>query len=217
MMDSLPARQGALVDAAIRLLSEEGPSAIKARTVTAEADMTTMGLYSAFGGLGGLMNAVVDEGFARLDAQMHSVEPSDDPVADLFAMAIENRRFAADNQHLYDLLFGLESRDTARGKLLAGPNEGPLRSTAYEKSFATLADACDRAIHAGRVRAPSGRHLAAQLWSLVHGFISLELSGHFAGFANPVEEILVPLTSGFMTSQGDDSELSLASTTKIQF
>lgn len=215
-IDGLPARRGALVEAALRLLSESGPTAIKARTVTSEADLTTMALYSAFGGLPGLMTAVVEEGFARLDARMRTIEPSDDPIADLFSMAIECRRFAIDNPHLYDLIFGIESRDAARGKLLAGADASSTEETSYQQSFATLANSCDRAIRAGRVRSSSGRHMAAQLWSLVHGYISLELSGHFAGFGDPVEEVLIPLAVSFMTGQGDDSDKALSSTTKTK-
>lgn len=214
-IDALPTRQGALVEAALRLLGEYGPAAIKARTVTSEADLTTMALYTAFGGMPGLMTAVVEEGFARLDSRMRGIEPSDDSVADLFSMAIECRRFAIENPHLYDLIFGPESRDVARGKLLAG-NALSTEATAYQQSFATLANACDRAVEAGRVRSPSGRHLAAQLWSLVHGYISLELSGHFAGFADPVDEVLVPLAVSFMTGQGDDPDQSMSSTTKTK-
>jgi AcrR family transcriptional regulator len=213
--DTLPTRRGALVEAALRLLGEHGPAAIKARTVTSEADLTTMALYSAFGGMPGLMTAVVEEGFARLDSRMRSIEPSDDSIADLFSMAIECRRFAIENPHLYDLMFGPESRDVARGKLLAG-DAPSTEGTAYQQSFATLANACDRAVEAGRVRSSSGRHLAAQLWCLVHGYISLELSGHFAGFADPVDEVLVPLAVSFMTGQGDDPDQAMSSTTKTK-
>lgn len=213
-IDTLPARRGALVEAALRLLDDEGPAAIKARAVTSEANLTTMALYSAFGGLPGLMTAVVEEGFARLDARLRTIEPSDDPIADLFAMAVECRHFAIENAHLYELMFGPESRDVARGKLLADVDAAATDATSYQQSFATLAHACDRAISAGRVQSSSGRHLAAQLWSLVHGYISLDLGGHFAGFADPVEEILIPLCVGFMTGQGDDRDRSLSSTTK---
>lgn len=213
--DTLPMRQSALVEAALRLLGEHGPTAIKARTVTSEADLTTMALYSAFGGMPGLMTAVVEEGFARLDSLMRSIDPSDDPVADLFAMAIACRRFAIENPHLYDLMFGPESRDVARGKLLAGEAPSTDR-TAYQQSFGTLENACDRAVEAGRVRSSSGRHLAAQLWSLVHGYISLELSGHFTGFADPVDEVLVPLAVSFMTGRGDDPDRAMSSTTKTR-
>lgn len=143
-------------------------------------------------------------------------EPSDDPVADLFSMAIVNRSFARENRHLYDLMFGVESRATSRGELLATTKPPSERLTTYEKAFGTLADACDRAIRSGRVASPSGRELAAQLWSLVHGFVSLELSGHFAGFTDPLHEILVPMTSGLMTSLGDDADLSLAFTARVE-
>lgn len=173
-----------------------------------------MALYSAFGGMPGLMSAVVEEGFHRLEERLSTVTPSDDPVADLFAMAIECRHFAVENPHLYDVIFGPESREAIRGRLFAEAGHSSIDQSSYQQSFATLAQACDRAIAAGRVTIPSGRHLAAQLWSMVHGYISLELSGHFDGFANPVEEILVPLAVSFMTGQGDTRQLSLSSTRK---
>ena len=40
-----------LVQATIRLLAEQGPSAIKARTVAAASGLSTMVVYSHFGGI----------------------------------------------------------------------------------------------------------------------------------------------------------------------
>ena len=76
----VPAR---LVQATIQLLAESGPSAIKARTVASASGLSTMVVYSHFGGIPELLNAVIDEGFRRL-AQVFSEGPiTDDPVADL--------------------------------------------------------------------------------------------------------------------------------------
>ena len=49
-----------LVGAAIRLLAEQGPSAIKARTVAAATGLSTMVVYSHFGGIPELTRAVID-------------------------------------------------------------------------------------------------------------------------------------------------------------
>src|SRR5882724_6943456 len=57
-----------LVQATIRLLAEQGPSAIKARTVASAAGLSTMVVYSHFGGIPELTRAVIDQGFKELDA-----------------------------------------------------------------------------------------------------------------------------------------------------
>ncbi|WP_332642954.1 TetR/AcrR family transcriptional regulator [Aeromicrobium sp.] len=209
--DTRAARQTALIDAAIGLITRDGVAGVKARAVVDEAEVTTMALYSAFGGLPGLLSAVCEEGYARLNGRLTELPTTDDPVADLFAQALEYRRFALDNPHLYDLLFGLPSGNGLRGEQVDG-RDLPAGGTSYVNTFATLTRSCERAISAGRVTSPSSRELAAQLWALVHGHISLELSGHFGEFADPVETILVPLTVGFMVGQGDDREASSRAT-----
>jgi AcrR family transcriptional regulator len=208
-------RRRALLDAALGLLQQDGLPGVKARTVADVAGLTTMALYSEFGGLPGLLAGVCEEGYARLDNRLAAVRSSADPVADLFALAIETRAFAIENPNLYDLIFGLPSSNGLRGELgEAGPL--PAGGSSYRHTFATLTRACERAIGSGRVSSARPRELAAQLWSLVHGYICLELSGHFGEFEDPVESVLVPLTVSFMTGLGDDREASLAATRRVQ-
>ena len=52
-----------LIQVTIRLLAEQGPSAIKARTVASAAGLSTMVVYHHFGGIPELTRAVVDHGF----------------------------------------------------------------------------------------------------------------------------------------------------------
>jgi len=210
-----PARRQALLDAALDLLQQEGLPGVKARTVADEAGLTTMALYSEFGGLPGLLAGVCEEGYARLDDRLAAISPSTDPIADLFALAIETRAFAIENPNLYDLIFGLPSSNGLRGEL---GETGPLPAggSSYRHTFATLTQACERAISSGRVSSTRPRELAAQVWSLVHGYICLELSGHFGEFEDPVESVLVPLTISFMTGIGDDREASLAATRQVR-
>ena len=106
--------QERLVQATIRLLAEQGPSAIKARTVASATGLSTMVLYRHFGGIPELIRAVVDHGFRELDRAFSQVPVTDDPIADLFALALTCRRVARENPHLYDLMFGLSTRATYR-------------------------------------------------------------------------------------------------------
>ena len=105
--DAVPER---VVRATIGLLAEQGPSAIKARTVASASGVSTMAVYHYFGGIAELMNAVVDHGFKELDKAFSQVPVTEDPLADLFAMALTTRRVARENPHLYDLMFGLSTR-----------------------------------------------------------------------------------------------------------
>ena len=58
--DGVPER---VVQATIRLLAEQGPSAIKARTVASASGLSTMAVYHHFGGIAELIRAVADRGF----------------------------------------------------------------------------------------------------------------------------------------------------------
>src|SRR5439155_13781839 len=105
--DSVPER---VVQATIKLLAEQGPSAIKARTVASASGLSTMAVYHHFGGISELIRAVVDQGYKELDKEISQVPVTEDQLADLFAMALTTRRIARENPHLYDLMFGLSTR-----------------------------------------------------------------------------------------------------------
>ena len=109
--DGVPER---LIEAAIRLLADQGPSAIKARTVAAAAGLSTMVVYSHFGGIPELTRAVIDKGFKELDEAFSQLPVTDDPIADLAVQALTCRRVARENPHLYDLMFGLSTRGSYR-------------------------------------------------------------------------------------------------------
>ena len=85
--DPTPGVPERVVRATIGLLAEEGPSAIKARTVASASGVSTMAVYHHFGGIAELMRAVVDHGFKELDKAFSRVPVTEDPLAVLFAMA----------------------------------------------------------------------------------------------------------------------------------
>src|SRR4051794_7198657 len=106
-LDGVPQR---LVLAAMELLAEVGPSAIKARTVASAAGLSTMAVYHHFGGIPELTRAVIDRGFEELDNAFAQLLVTDDPIADLAVQALVCRQVARKNPHLYDLMFGLSTR-----------------------------------------------------------------------------------------------------------
>ena len=205
--DGVPER---LVEAAIRLLAEQGPSAIKARTVAAATGLSTMVVYSHFGGIPELTRAVIDKGFKELDAAFSALPATDDPIADLAIQAMTCRRVARENPHLYDLMFGLSTRGSYR-PLQESEVRSSGRSPAFLAAYAHVTEACTRLVDSGRVRQQDPCGIAAQLWSFVHGFITLELAETFVGFDDPVRQVLLPLGVNVSVGLGDTRERAEAS------
>ena len=205
--DGVPER---LVQATIKLLAEEGPSAIKARAVAAGAGMSTMVVYSHFGGIPELIRAVVDFGFSEMERSFSEVPITDDPIADLFSMALTTREIARANPHLYDLMFGLSTRATYRPT----PDKDVRRSghsPAFQAAYVHLTAACSRLVESGRVEPLEPKVVAAALWSLVHGYVTLELGDHFAEFDDPVTQVMLPMGVTFSVGLGDEPERARAS------
>src|SRR5213596_603242 len=206
--DGVPER---VVQATIRLLAEQGPSAIKARTVASASGLSTMAVYHHFGGIAELIRAVVDQGFKELDKAFSRVPVTDDPLADLFALALTCRRFARENPHLYDLMFGLSTRRATYRPLPDSDVRLSGRSPAFRGAYVHLAEACERLVVSGRVRQQEPEAIGAQLWSFVHGCITLELADHFVEFADPVAQVLLPMGVNLAVGLGDTRERAQSS------
>lgn len=204
---SVPER---LVKATIGLLAEQGPAAIKARTVAAATGLSTMVVYSHFGGVPELVQAVVDQGFKELDQAFAEAPTTKDPVADLFAMALACREVARRNPHLYDLMFGLSTRATYRPTGESGIRFSG-RSQAFRDAYTHMVEACERLVNSGRIKPNQPEVVAAQLWSYVHGYITLELSDHFVNFDDPVMEVMLPMGVNLVVGLGGRRDRALAS------
>ncbi|MFC5181448.1 TetR-like C-terminal domain-containing protein [Actinomadura harenae] len=186
-----PVVRARLLEAAARLLAEEGPKALTARRLAAEVEASTMVVYTHFGGMPDLVRAVVDEGFERLAAMLAEVPPSDDPLADLARLAVAYRANALANPHLYSVMFG----GAVLGALCEDDEE--IRSGRFTEgagTFGVLVEATGRAMSAGRlpgVGDADPADVSAQLWSALHGYVMLELGGHFT----PADEetVFLPL------------------------
>jgi AcrR family transcriptional regulator len=192
-----------LVRATIKLLAEQGPSVIKARTVASASGLSTMAVYHHFGGIPELIRAVVDHGYQELERAFSQLPVTEDPISDLFTMALATRRIARENPHLYDLMFGLSTRATYRpvsDVRLSG------RSPAFRTAYMHLIDACDRLVSSGRIAPAQPDVIAAALWSFVHGYITLELSEHFVEFGDPLQQVLLPMAVTFIVGLGDARE-----------
>lgn len=214
--DTLTDPRTRLVEATIRLLARSGPSEVKARSVATEAQLSTMGVYTHFGGVPELLQAVADEGFNRQAAVFGGLPRSDDAMADLCVMALACHDFARRNPHLYDLMFGLSihgryspSRGTAE-PLLSG------QSASFRTAYGFLLQGCARLIEARCVRKADADLIALQFWSALHGFIMLELAGHFAHLAAPAADLLAPICVNMVVGLGAKRAAADASAAQAQ-
>ncbi|RSM38285.1 TetR family transcriptional regulator [Amycolatopsis balhimycina DSM 5908] len=196
-----------LVEAAIRLLDDGGPETLQARKLAAEVGVSTMAVYTHFGGMSGLVDEVARAGFVLLSRWLAEAGETDDPVADIFTMARTYQQAVAERPQLFAVTFGqttpggkratLSDLTTAEGR--EGAQEGL-------EAFGHIVRATERAIQAGRFRPADEYQAAAQLWSALHGFVTLEASGHFGPGEQGIDHILVPLGITLAVGLGDTVE-----------
>jgi AcrR family transcriptional regulator len=160
---SSPTTRETLLDAALRLLEERGPGALRIRDLAAAAEQSTMGVYTHFGSKQGLLEQLYLHGFERLEDQLDRVPSGGQGRQELLAFALAYRRFALDNEALYGLMFERAAPDfvPSDDSRLAG-------LTTFEMLAARVAgwrpDSTNPAADA---------HL---IWATMHGLVSIELS-----------------------------------------
>jgi AcrR family transcriptional regulator len=157
-----------LLDAAGDVLATDGPSALTVRRIAAEAGVSTMNVYSRFGGKDGIVEHLWLEGFTRLADSTRSVAVTDDPIADLRACGESYRRFATRNRPYYAVMFD-------RVVPTFVPSE-PARVHALG-ALELLADRCAKAMDLWRIPRADPLTTAAAVWAGLHGVVSLELKG----------------------------------------
>ncbi|PDP84381.1 TetR family transcriptional regulator [Glycomyces fuscus] len=162
-----PRSRSVLIDAAAGLLAAEGPSALSTRRIAREAGCSTMAVYTYFGGLGGLLSAMVGEAFVRLQEHLTRVAATDDPVSDLALLGRAFRQNATRNHHLYPLMFG--------GGFLAGFELSEEDRQHGRYTLRNVTACAERCVGAGRFHPADPELVAHRLWCAVHGFTSLEL------------------------------------------
>ncbi|MFO6451440.1 MULTISPECIES: TetR/AcrR family transcriptional regulator [unclassified Aeromicrobium] len=181
-----------LLEEAARILDEQGPLALSARRLATGAGTSTMAVYTHFGSMGKVVDAVATEGFRRLIDRVDAVERTDDPAADLLATAAAYRENALQNPHLYAVMFGATS---VRG--LGAQGADP--DVAYA-AFRQLVTLVERAMDAGRLRRDDPKAVAAQWWSALHGYMMLELAGMDQVVRDPEYDVLWQLMANLLRS-----------------
>jgi len=152
-----------LLEAALRLLEERGPGALRIRDLSEAVGKSTMGVYTHFGSKQGLLEQLYLHGFSRLEAGLRSVSSAGDRRQDLLAFASAYREFALDNEALYGLMFERGTPDFVPSdhSRMAGLATFEMLAERIAGWQPGLADPAPTA------------HL---VWATMHGLVSIELT-----------------------------------------
>lgn len=157
----------ALLVAAHRLLANEGPGALTVRRIATEAGMSTMNVYSRFGGKDGVIDELYLHGYRQLFSALDAVPETDDAVDDLLQVALAYRSFAIAEPMYYEIMFRKANpSDSASETALAG--------------LAAFVGRISRGAERGSLALPADLDpigATAWLWATCHGLVSLELDG----------------------------------------
>ena len=129
--------------------------------------MSTMNVYSRFGGKDGVVDELYCEGFHRLREYVAKHAKSDDPVENFRAPGVAYRDFALENRTFYSVMF-------------FRPIPGYVPSTAASRvaldGFDELAARMRELMDAGEIVQGDAHKVAASHWATCHGHVGLEIS-----------------------------------------
>jgi AcrR family transcriptional regulator len=180
-----------LLDAASELLTTEGPQALAMRRIAGQVGCSTTVLYRMFGGKNGLAEALYIEGFERFRRRLAAVPADPDPRVHLLELGIAYRDNALAERNYYGLMFS---------RPIPGFTPSDEADRRARASFSILTDAVTACARAGHLIDADPDHVAAALWSAMHGLVSLELTGLLPSPAEVYQTAMRGIAAGFFTT-----------------
>lgn len=170
----------AILVAARRILAEEGVDALSMRAVARAIGYSPAALYEYFTAKEDLEQSLYFEGAGGLEGRLQSTLASLPPAATaaeaLTALGHAYRAYALDQPELFRLIF------FRRGPIAPAGRPGEDGSSG---GFDSLLNVITRGIENGEFVSVPPPVLALTAWSVVHGFVVLELSGVLGGGGPP--------------------------------
>jgi AcrR family transcriptional regulator len=157
----------ALLDAAERIVAEQGTDALSLREVASDAGTTTRAIYSLFGSKDGLLGALGVRAFNLLQREIEALPASDQPSDDLIEVALIFRRFALEHPALFSIAFHH-----------ANPATWPRFRAAAMEALAALDKRLEPLAEAGLLGGRSVSEASTQFRALSEGVAWTELRGN---------------------------------------
>ena len=155
---------------AIRLLTNDGAAALTVRNVAQGAGCSTTGVYTAFGGKDGLVDAIFVEGFELFDSALDAADP------DLYSLCRAYQSWARTHPTHYQVMFASAVPGYA-------PSDGALERAGG--SFDRLVNRVSQA----DPETATPRQRAFHIWAVVHGYVMLEMLDMFPHDLGTVDEL----------------------------
>jgi AcrR family transcriptional regulator len=158
----------ALLEAATKLLDEEGPEALSVRRIAGAAGVAPMGVYNHFESKFGIVDALFIQGFERLSEALDAAGQDQDPYEALRECGRRYRALALAHPMVYQIMF-----------LRAVPGFEPSARAveAAGTAFSKLVAAVQRAMASGVIIDGPPFETARIIWAGIHGWMALELMG----------------------------------------
>jgi AcrR family transcriptional regulator len=171
-MNAAPTTARKIAIAARRVLDSEGADAVTMRRVAREVGITPMALYRHYSDREGLLNALADEGFEALAAQLESTGSSGSLDKRLTRVLDLYLDYALRHPRLFELMF-LKPRAGAR----RFPQDFKAGASPTANRMAAL---IQEAMQTGHLRKDDPWAITFEMGALLQGLVMLYLGGRMA-------------------------------------
>ncbi|CAM5241611.1 TetR family transcriptional regulator [Streptomyces spiroverticillatus] len=169
-------------------IATAGASALSLNAIAKQMGMSGPALYRYFASRDDLITELIREAYRSLADTLHATAATG---ADLTVLAHTLRDWAREDPHRYLLIYGTPVPGYHAPQDVTGISD-EIMKTLLDACAASLAArktpppapaflAEHREWAAGHPAPPAALHLALTFWTRMHGVLSLELAGHFAG------------------------------------
>lgn len=170
-----------LLKAALRLISEVGPTAFTLREVARRAGVSHNAPYRHFRDRDELMAAVSTEGYGELTRTMlDAVKPESSALARLKLAGLAYVKFALRRPEHFTVMFDAPASKPSE-KLCFNPSQMKIKypeaAEAAEKSFRTLKNLVTACQQDGVMPSGDTKEFALLAWTMVHGIAKLAITG----------------------------------------
>lgn len=172
----------AILEAAARIMETDGIDGLTIRAVADAVAYSPGALYEYFDSKETILKSLYFGGADGLGMQCEravtSLPPESNAIDAIVALGHAYRAYALKHPDLYRLVFG---------GLKTPPQLPPVEceEEPSQGGFGTLADVASRGIAEGTLVDFPPAAIACTAWAAVHGFVSLELTGHLTGGDGP--------------------------------
>ncbi len=165
-----------IADAALRVLEQEGPTAVTMRRVAAAVEITPMAIYHHFASREALLQAVTDREFGKLLSFIERRQRKTPPRSSAARILIELTEGYIDYALAHPQVFQYVFSETRPG---ARRFPGDFRAR-FSPTLNPVADCIAEGMRGRQFRKDDIWELALQSWALAHGYVVLYIAGRFS-------------------------------------